>query len=282
MPVHELESVPRPDDRVLTLCQVGDSDGRAAFYFHGTGGSRLEVAGYHRAAAEYGVRLICWDRPGSGGSTGQPGRTMLDVVGDTHAVAGTLGIPDASVIGLSGGGSHVLVLAATAPGIVRRAIAINPGPPSLDEILARLEPKLAKSIALARDRPKAFALVSELSQIQGGKIGAALRKRGADPTDVSVVYDPAVRPLFEASAREGRAQARAFTNEALVIWHRPWGVDLDYFPVPLDVFAGSADPFRPFGEQLAAAGATLHTFPGGHLSGFAPEVLEQIMAIAAG
>jgi pimeloyl-ACP methyl ester carboxylesterase len=207
---------------------------------------------------------------------------MLDVVGDTRAVAADLGIQDAAVVGLSGGGSHVLVLAAAAPGTVRRAIAINPGPPPVDDVLAAIEPKLAKSIALARDRPKAFALVSELSQIQGGKIGAALRKRGADPTDVSVVYDPAVRPLFEANMREGRAQARAFTNEALVIWHRPWGVDLDHFPVPLDVFAGAADPFRPFGELLARAGATLHTFPGGHLSGFAPEVLEQVMAMAAG
>jgi pimeloyl-ACP methyl ester carboxylesterase len=281
MPVHELESLSRPGGRVITLCQVGDPDGRPAFYLHGTGGSRLEVAAYAKAAGEYGIRLICWDRPGSGGSTAQPGRTMLDVAGDTHAVAEALGLSDVAVIGLSGGGSHALVLAVVAPGLVRRAVAINPGPPPDDAVLSRLDPKMAKSIGMARDRPAAFARLSQLSQIRGGKIGDALRKRQANPTDVSVVYAPAARPLFEASAREGRAQPRAFTTEALIIWGHPWGVELDHFPVPLDVFSGDEDPFRPFCEQLAEAGATLHSFPGGHLSGFAPEVLEQIMAIVA-
>jgi hypothetical protein len=64
-----------------------------------------------------------------------------------------------------------------------------------------------------------------------------------------------------------------------MIWNQPWGFPLDEFAVPVDVFTGDGDPFRPFAERLEAAGATLHVFPGGHVSGFVPEVMRQVMAL---
>jgi hypothetical protein len=64
-----------------------------------------------------------------------------------------------------------------------------------------------------------------------------------------------------------------------MLWHQPWCVDLDFFPVPVHVFTGEADPFRPFAERLEEAGAKLHGFRGGHLSGFVPEVMTQVVAL---
>ena len=78
MTVRELDDLLLPDGRRLALCEVGDAYGVVAFYFHGTGSSRLETALYANAAAAHGVRLVGWDRPGSGGSPAQPGRTLLD------------------------------------------------------------------------------------------------------------------------------------------------------------------------------------------------------------
>jgi hypothetical protein len=49
--------------------------------------------------------------------------------------------------------------------------------------------------------------------------------------------------------------------------------------VPVDVLTGDGDLFRQFAERLEAAGATLHVFPGGHVSGFVPEVMRQVMAL---
>lgn len=90
---------------------------------------------------------------------------------------------------------------------------------------------------------------------------------------------------MESAAAEGGRQPRAYTNEALMLWNRPWGLDLDAFPVPLDVpldvFTGADDLFRPFAERLERAGATLHVFPGGHVSCFVPDVMRQIVALLA-
>ena len=63
MTVRELDALTLADGRHLALCEVGDPGGRVAFYFHGTGSSRLEVALFADAAMAQGVRLVCWDRP---------------------------------------------------------------------------------------------------------------------------------------------------------------------------------------------------------------------------
>ena len=122
-----------------------------------------------------------------------------------------------------------------------------------------------------------------VTQYRGrGKIAELLEKarmRGQDPVDVEVLHRPEVEGPFRAAAVEGGRQPRAFTTEALVIWNQPWGVPLDRFDMPVDVFAGSNDLFRPFAERLTSAGATLHVFPGGHVSGFMPEVMNQVVAL---
>jgi pimeloyl-ACP methyl ester carboxylesterase len=286
MTVRELPDLTLPDGRRLSLCEVGDPEGTVAFYFHGTGSSRLETGLYADAAAAQGVRLIGWDRPGSGGSPTQPGRTMLDVVADTRVVAEHLGLDGVRVAGLSGGGSHVLVLAAAGGPLVQGVVAVNPGPPSDQEVLAILPGQVSRYMRLARERPKVFAVVAGVTQYRGrGKVAELLetaRVRGQDPVDVEVLHRPEVEGPFRAAAVEGGRQPRAFTTEALVIWNQPWGVPLDRFDMPVDVFTGANDLFRPFAEQLRSAGATLHVFPGGHVSGFVPEVMDEVVSRLAG
>ena len=285
MTVRELDDLVLPDGRRLSLCEVGDPTGAVAFYFHGTGSSRLEVALYADAAAAHGVRLVGWDRPGSGGSPPQAGRTMLDVVADTRSVAEHLGVDGVRVAGLSGGGSHVLVLAAAGAPLVRGAVAINPGPPADDFVLAALPTQISRFMRLARDHPSVFRVVANATQLRGrGKAAEVLeaaRMRSLNPSDVEVLHRPEVQAPFRAAADEGGRQPQAYTNEASIIWNRPWGVDLSHFPVPVDVFTGSADPFRTFAERLQDAGATLHVFQGGHVSGFVPEVMTEVVELLA-
>jgi pimeloyl-ACP methyl ester carboxylesterase len=283
MTVRELDDVVLRSGRRLALCEVGDPSGRVAFYFHGTGSSRLETGLYASAAAAAGVRLVGWDRPGAGRSPAQPGRTLVDVVADTQAVAEHLGVDGVRVAGISGGGSHVLALAATGAPLVKGAVAVNPGPPAETDLLAILPGQISGFMRLARDHPRAFTAVSQAMQYRGrGKFAELLesmRMRGQHPMDVEVLHRPDVEPQFRAAALEGSRQPRAYTNEALMIWNQPWGVRLGEFAVPVDVLTGDGDLFRPFAERLEAAGATLHVFPGGHVSGFVPEVMRQVMAL---
>jgi hypothetical protein len=162
-------------------------------------------------------------------------------------------------------------------------VAVNPGPPAKEDVLAELPNQVTRFIRLARDRPKVFAVVAQVSQYRGqGKVAELLesaRMRGQHPADVEVLHRPEVYDAFRAAAVEGGRQPRAYTNEALIIWNQPWGVSLDAFSMPVDVFTGDGDLFRAFTERLERAGATLHVFPGGHVSGFVPEVMNQVVAL---
>lgn len=279
----QLPPLHAPDGRKLTWCETGPADAPVAgLYLHRTGSSRLEVALYAEAATSLGVRLIAWDRPGHGGSTPQPGRTIADVVADARLVAAAAGMEPgnerAAVIGLAGGGSHVLALAALAPDLVGRAVAINPEPPRDDAVLALLDARTASLIRMARDRPRAFALVGKVTQSRNPMLRAWHRHR-AHPQDRAVVIDSPLRGRFEATANEGARQRHAWLTEAQLLWQQPWGVPLEAFAVPLDVYTGDADPCRPFAESLAKAGAIVHTFPGGHLSGFTAEIMREILRL---
>ena len=280
-PVRELAPVRTPDGRSLQLCEVGAPDGEVAFYLHGTGSSRLEVALYADAAHRHGVRLVAWNRPGTGGSTFQAERRLLDVVADTRTVAEAVGAERPVVIGLSGGGCHVLALASAAPEVVRAAVAVNPGPPADDAVLAEAAPMFRFLIKTARDRPRRFERITKGMEGEPGWLGRALQRRSLDPRDLALMADPLAKPLFDASSAEGRQQDRAYTREALMIWGQPWGVDLERFAIPLHVFAGRNDPFMTFALRLGRAGADLHWFDGGHISGFAAPVVEEVMALTA-
>jgi len=275
----ELAPLHTDDGRTLTWCETGPAEAPvAALYLHGTGSSRLEVALYAEAAAATAVRLVAWDRPGHGGSSPQPGRTVADVVGDARLVAAAAGVDRPAVIGLSGGGSLVLALAALAPELVRHAVAINPGPPADEASLALIEHRMASMIRMARDQPRRFSVVAAVLQMRD-PLSRALQRRQAHPLDRAVVFDSPLRGRFDAAAAEGERHRHAWVSEARMFWQQSWGVDLNSFAVPLDVFAGEDDQFRRFAESLAPAGATVHTFPGGHFSGFTADTMRAILRL---
>jgi pimeloyl-ACP methyl ester carboxylesterase len=82
------------------------------FAFHGTPGSRLQIAIEDSPIRAAGVRLVCPDRPGYGLSTFQPGRRLVDWPRDVAHLADHLGIDRFAVMGISGGGPHSAVCAA--------------------------------------------------------------------------------------------------------------------------------------------------------------------------
>jgi pimeloyl-ACP methyl ester carboxylesterase len=106
---HEVKT---SDGRTLEVHDEGDPAGLPVLVHHGTPMSGLQYAPHVDLAAEQGIRLLGYDRPGYGGSSRAPGRTVADCAGDVHAIADSLGLDRFASWGISGGGPHVLACAA--------------------------------------------------------------------------------------------------------------------------------------------------------------------------
>ena len=109
------------DGRDLEVWLAGPPDGLPLVDHHGTPSCGRPTDRLVRAATERGIRLICPTRPGYGGSSPRPGRTVADVTADVADVLDHLGVQRVLVLGGSGGGPHAL---ATAAGLARRVAAV--------------------------------------------------------------------------------------------------------------------------------------------------------------
>jgi len=104
-----------PDGRELAWRWWGDEGGNPVLRIQGTPSSRLNRNHDPSVQQSLGVRYLMADRPGYGGSTRKPGRGIADVVEDLVALLDHLGIERIPAMGTSGGGPHVLALAARHP-----------------------------------------------------------------------------------------------------------------------------------------------------------------------
>lgn len=87
-----------PDGRKIGYATYGSPTGRPVLWLHGWPGSRVEVAFYDEAAKKIGARLIGIDRPGTGWSSPQPNRTILDHAKDVRQLAEHLELEDYGVL----------------------------------------------------------------------------------------------------------------------------------------------------------------------------------------
>src|SRR4051794_41416932 len=107
--------VTTPDGRTLRVLDVGADDGPVLVVHHGTPGARPLYRTEVDSAAEPGLRLVAYDRPGYGGSTPSPGRSVVDAATDVATILDALGVERFATYGGSGGGPHALACAAVLP-----------------------------------------------------------------------------------------------------------------------------------------------------------------------
>jgi pimeloyl-ACP methyl ester carboxylesterase len=106
-----LETCTLEDGRTLAFGRYGaltNNAGVPFFYFNGTPSSRREAIMLSETACKLGITLIGVDRPGLGHSSFQEHRRLLDWPRDILALADHLDIHKFAVLGVSGGGPHVL------------------------------------------------------------------------------------------------------------------------------------------------------------------------------
>jgi pimeloyl-ACP methyl ester carboxylesterase len=100
------------DGRTLHVYDTG-AGSTPVFWNHGTPNIGTPPAPLLEASNRLGIRWVSFDRPGYGGSSPAPGRTVASVAHDATAVADDLGIDRFAVSGYSGGGTFALGCAAT-------------------------------------------------------------------------------------------------------------------------------------------------------------------------
>ncbi|KAK3705219.1 hypothetical protein LTR37_013380 [Vermiconidia calcicola] len=123
-----------PDGRTLCFAQYGTPSGFPVLYLHGGGDARKGGAFFNEPGRRLGARIIACDRPGIGGSSPQPDRTVLDHARDIQCLADHLDISEFCVIGVSGGGPYALACASSIPAERLKGVAIvcGMGPPSIN------------------------------------------------------------------------------------------------------------------------------------------------------
>jgi pimeloyl-ACP methyl ester carboxylesterase len=200
-----------------------------------------------------GVRVLISDRPGYGGSTRRPGRTVADVVPDVRALADAQGWERFAVIGGSGGGPHALACAALLPERVTRCA-----------VLSGIKP------AAPAEQPDELALRSRFEQV-ARDIMAAVAEGGpelpGEPPGPPARDDPAAMARLRATFVDSHD---GWLDDSLA-FARPWGFPMPDGAVPVGIWSGTADASvsaeHPRWLLANIAGALGHQYTGGHLPG---------------
>jgi len=248
--------------RVLRVRDAGEPGGSVVMYFHGTPGCRLDLSFGEQLAAEHGVRLVSFDRPGYGGSTPAP-FGLAAIAADAHAVADGLGVGRFATLGMSGGGPAALA-AATVPGgrVTRAGVASGAGPFQLvPGALDSLDDNDRAALALLPDDPAAaaaalaagFEPLAELARESGGSGAAAAFADLLSPRDSELLADPRLASAFAAAMHEALRQGTSGGGWDNVSWLGDWDIDLGAVRCPALLWYGTDDRFAPLahGRYLA-------------------------------
>lgn len=251
-------TVRTPDGRVLAVQEGGDPAGSPVLVHYGTPMSRIQYGRDAADAARQGLRLISYDRPGYGGSTPQPGRTVADCASDVRTICAALRIGRLATWGISGGGPRVLACAALLPDLVTAAASLASfAPYDADELNWFDGLQAAGAYRLALTDPGA---------VRAGLDEARKDVLATTASSLAEEWAPFLSPVDAAVLTGELAEYTARTNhEALKPgsqgwWDdsygliRPWGFAVTDIRIPVLLVHGRQDKFVPFahGQWLAA------------------------------
>ncbi|HEY2549434.1 MAG TPA: alpha/beta hydrolase [Streptosporangiaceae bacterium] len=291
----ERSIVPAPDGGDLEVIVDGPADGLPLVFHTGTPSGLTASGPLTSAAAERGLRMVLYSRPGYGRSTARPGRLVASAAADVSSILSHLGTDAFVTAGWSGGGPHALACAAQLPGRCLAAAAIAGPAPRDASGLDWLDGMGAENIdEFTAAEAGADALSPMLEQasaalagITAGGLAAGLGDllSAADRPVLGTAFGEYLAASFRASVSSGAAGWR----DDDLAFVRDWGFRLAACAgTPVAIWQGGQDRMVPgaHGEWLAAnvPGAQLRLRPqDGHLSlvaGSFGEILDDLMKLA--
>lgn len=258
------------DGRTLAFTDAGAPGGLPILYFHGAPGGRLDVAWMEDAFGAAGVRVVSADRPGYGGSSLSPRRSMSDWPRDIAVLADHLDIDRFAVMGLSSGGPYVaacaallgdrVVAAASVAGVTDMgwSAAYNDFPDDAE-----------KTIMQIGDEDKALAWCEDRYGTDGARFFDA--PLDLSPPDTALFTDEAfmtaIMPTFAEAFRQG---VGGFAQD-ITVQGRAWPFDVASITCEMRVYHGEQDTLVPVSHGRHTAemieGSTLVVSPEhGHIS----------------
>lgn len=246
-----IEYATTDDGRRLAVDVTGAPDGYPVFLLHGTPGSRYGPKPRGIVLYRLGLQLICYDRPGYGGSDRDEGRTVHAAASDVATIADKMGIDRFAVVGRSGGGPHALACAAVMPERVSSTAVLVSLAPSdavgldwyhgmsqqnvqeyraADVDVQALLTNLASNAEQAQRDPRRFIglIESELSE-----------------PDKRVVGDVVLRRLLLDTYAEALRQGAAGWIDDVLAFRKPWAIELSKITSRVLLWHGQDDRFSP-------------------------------------
>jgi len=240
-----------PGGRVLRYCLYGPAGGIPVISHSGTPSTRWRRPAQLEAMDRGGLRHLVYDRPGYGGSTRHPGRTVAGAAADAEALADAHGWSRFAIFGGSGGGPHALACAALLGDRVTRCAVLSGVKPG--SATPTPEPELR----------------ARLAEVAAGVIGKAEAGGPETPFEPGppARTDPDAMARLRATFVEG---TDGWVDDTLA-FARPWGFDPATITVPVGIWRGTDDPVVPaeHSEWLLThiPDAKGHVYTGGHLPG---------------
>ena len=248
------------DGRVLRYCLYGPADGFPAIAEGGSPSTRWRRPSVIEAMEKSRLRFLVYDRPGYGGSTRRPGRSVADAAGDVQTLADAHGWDRFAMFGGSGGGPHALASAALLPDRVTRCAVLSGIKPADPDKPLYDEPTMRTRVA--GNAAPILQLIEDGGPETPWEPGPPARD---DPDALA-----RIRATFTDSIDGWVDDSLAFT--------RPWGLDPEKITVPVGIWHGTDDttvgPEHPAWLLAHIPGAQGHLYPGKHLPG--PDVFVQI------
>lgn len=230
------------DGRDLRIHDTGEGDTTLVWH-HGTPQTGALYEPLLGLARERGMRLVSYARPGYGGSTAAPGRTIGSAGSDLVQVADVLCVDRFAVMGSSSGGSHALACAAVLPERVTGVACFA-------------------AIAPFTGDDSWFAGMADDSALRAAVAGREARMRHAeqgefDPATFTTADFEALSGTWELMGVDAGTADRAGPDGQVdddIALVTSWGADLAAVEAPVLLVQGEQDRVAPRTHALQLAG----------------------------
>ena len=221
---------------MLAWASHGPPGARPVLFVAGAATGRSMIFG-DDALDRLGIRLITVDRPGLGGSTPDPARTLASTAADLHALVDVVVGSPVPVVANSQGAPFALALAAL--GGASRLLLVSPADEvAVEPVLGMLDDGMRGVVGqVAADPDGARAFLAGL----GADGMESMVLSGADDADRAVYAEPPFLARYRAALAEGFANDGAGYATDTVLAMSPWGLDLSAIPCPVEVWMGERD-----------------------------------------
>jgi pimeloyl-ACP methyl ester carboxylesterase len=231
---------------------VAGDGGRVVVVQVGSPNAGLLYDGWIEDADARGLTLIAYDRPGYGGSSRQPGRTVADCAADVRTLSEAIGFERCAVWGFSGGGPHALACGALLDDQVTAVATIGspapPDAPGLDFFAGWPDETREEHELYLSDRDEwerlGEAQRDELLAMSAGELTEQWAE-GTAAVDAAALRGELGLWLHRAVQAAVAPGIGGWLDDDIAWFHSPWGFDPASISIPLKVWHGRQDRFVP-------------------------------------